>query len=417
MTTRADLFEAIARMVRTRSADNVCAVLIARIPRYGELAATFGYATLDRVQDAMQSAMLRALRPADSVHRVGEGAFAVLLPDLKAGNLAALAAVRLAAALEQPLEANAQRVLASVTIGIAIAPEHGTDPDALCRNAERACVEAARQVDRFKFYTPTTDALALSDADLRLAIALGHLDLALQPIYALDSGRLAGAEALARWQHGAAAIPPTRFVQLAEQSGSIGALTHWSLNAALRHAAAARALDPTLFFAVNISPHVLRQPDFVEQVIGALSIWDVPGSGLELEVTESSLMEDPSQSARVLSRLRDHGIRIAIDDFGTGYSSFAYLRQLPATELKIDISFVSALSRDERVAKVVRSMIAVAHQLDMLVVAEGVEDAETLERLREMRCDLVQGHHVGHPRPAVDFVADLGAGAYSTEPR
>ena len=110
----------------------------------------------------------------------------------------------------------------------------------------------------------------------------------------------------------------------------------------------------------------------------------------------------------MLSRLRDQGIRIAIDDFGTGYSSFAYLRQLPATELKIDISFVSALARDERVAKVVRSMIAVAHQLDMLVIAEGVEDAETLERLREMRCDLVQGHHVGIPVPAGDFVARLG---------
>jgi diguanylate cyclase (GGDEF)-like protein len=409
MTTRTGLFDAIARMVETRSDGKVCAVLVARVPRYGELAATFGYATLDRVADAMQAAMQRSLRGIDSVHRIGEGAFAVLLPELGATNLAALAAVRLAAALEQPIEANARRVLAGVSIGIAIAPGHGTEPDALCRNAERACVEAARHVDRFKFYTPTADALALSDADLRLAIALGHLDIALQPIFEIDSGRLAGAEALARWQHGASAIPPARFVQLAEQSGSIGALTHWSLNTALRHAATAQARDPSLFFAVNISPHVLRQPDFVEQVVGALSIWGVPGTGLELEVTESSLMEDPSHSARVLSRLRDHGIRIAIDDFGTGYSSFAYLRQLPATELKIDISFVSALARDERVAKVVRSMIAVAHQLDMLVIAEGVEDATTLERLREMKCDLVQGHHTGSPVPAADFVAGLPA--------
>jgi len=409
MTTRTDVFEAIARMVDARRGDDVAAVLIARVPRYGELAAAFGYATLDRVEDAMQAAMRGALRPVDSVHRIGEGAFAILLPELKAGNLAALAAVRIAAALEQPFEANAQRVLAGITIGIAIAPEHGTEPDALCRNAERACVEAARQVDRFKFYTPTADALTLSDADLRMAIALGHLDLALQPIFAIESGRLAGAEALARWQYGATAVPPARFVQLAEQSGSIGALTHWSLNTTLRHAATARSQDPSLFFAVNISPHVLRQPDFVEQVIGALDIWSVPGTGLELEVTESSLMEDPSQSARVLSRLRDHGIRIAIDDFGTGYSSFAYLRQLPATELKIDISFVSALARDERVAKVVRSMIAVAHQLDMLVIAEGVETATTLERLREMKCDLVQGHHMGIPVPAVDFVASLSA--------
>ncbi len=396
-------------MVDARGAEDVAAVLVARVSRYGELAATFGYATLDRVEDAMQAAMRHALRPIDAVHRIGEGAFAILLPGLKAGNLAALAAVRLAAALEQPFEANGRRVLAGITIGIAIAPEHGTDPDVLCRNAERACVEAARQVDRFAFYTPTADALTLSDADLRMAIALGHLDLALQPIYAIDSGRIAGAEALARWQYGGVAIPPSRFVQLAEQSGSIGALTHWSLNTTLRHAAAAQLRNPALFFAVNISPHVLRQPDFVEQVLGALSIWGVAGAGLELEVTESSLMEDPSHSARVLSRLREHGIRIAIDDFGTGYSSFAYLRQLPATELKIDISFISALSRDERVAKVVRSMIAVAHQLDMLVIAEGVEDAATLERLREMRCDLVQGHHMGMPVPAADFVADLAA--------
>src|SRR6478609_9379335 len=160
MTTRTDLFEAIAQMVRARSTDGVCAVLIARVPRYGDLAATFGYDTLDRVSDALENAMRRALRPVDSVHRVGEGAFAILLPDLKASNLAALAAVRLAAALEQPLETGTQRVLVGITIGIAIAPEHGTEPDALCRNAERACVEAARQVDRFKFYTPTADALA-----------------------------------------------------------------------------------------------------------------------------------------------------------------------------------------------------------------------------------------------------------------
>ncbi|HET7924370.1 MAG TPA: diguanylate cyclase, partial [Rhodanobacteraceae bacterium] len=125
MTTRAVLFDAIARMVETRRDADVSAVLIARMPRYGELAATFGYATLERVADAMQAAMQRTLRPIDSVHRVGEGAFAVLLPELKASNLAALAAVRLAAALEQPFEANGQRVLAGITIGIAVAPEHG----------------------------------------------------------------------------------------------------------------------------------------------------------------------------------------------------------------------------------------------------------------------------------------------------
>ena len=408
MLNRRALYEDIERVVRDQ---RISAVLIVRVMRYRELAANFGYVVTEHLDEAILDLVRRFARPIDRVHAIGDGALAVVLPDLHAPNHAMLAATRLASAFDNAMEIAGRQLLITLATGIAIAPEHGVLPDDLCRHAEAACLRASRLFERFCVYTPDTDAESLSEAELRSAIADNKLTLDLQAIHDLRSNSMVGAEALARWHLPGRSVAPSRFVALAEETGMIGALTHWSLNAALRYAAAIRTSRTDLFVAINLSAHVLGQSDFVEQVLGALQIWDVPAAGIVLELTETALMENPAHSSRVLTRLRDHGVHVAIDDFGTGYSSFSYLRQLPASELKIDQSFVGAVREDARVAQVVRSMIGLAHHLGMVVIAEGVEDEGTLDLLREMGCDMAQGFHIGVPLPAEQFLANIPAAA------
>jgi len=408
MLNRRALYEDIERAVH---GERISALLIVRVIRYRELASIFGYAIAERVDEALYDVVRRLLRPVDRVHAIGDGAMAVLLPDLHAPNHASLAAMRFASAFDEPIEVSGRQVLVTLATGIALAPEHGVAADDLCRHAEAACLQATRLFERFCIYTPDADALALSESEVRTAIADNKLTLALQPVRDLRSDALVGAEALARWHAPDRNIPPTRFVALAEETGMIGALTQWSLNTALRYASKIGKSRSDLFVAINLSAHVLRQSDLVEQVLGALRIWDVAAERIVLELTETALMENPAHSSRVLSRLRDNGIHVAIDDFGTGYSSFSYLRQLPASELKIDQTFVSAVRDDARVAQVVRSMISLAHHLDMIVIAEGVEDEATLGLLREMGCDMAQGFHIGVPVAADDFLESIAVGA------
>lgn len=408
MLNRRALYEDIERVVR---GEHISALLIVRVIRYRELASIFGYAIVERVDEVLHQVIRPLLRPVDRVYPIGDGAMAVLLPDLHAPNHASLAAMRFARAFDDPVEVSGRQILVALATGIALAPEHGVSADDLCRHAEAACLQATRLLERFCVYTPDADAQSFSESELRSAIADNKLTLALQAIRDLRSDALVGAEALARWHAPDRNIPPTRFVALAEQTGMIGALTQWSLNTALRYASKIRKSHSDLFVAINLSAHVLRQSDLVEQVLGALRIWDVAAERIVLELTETALMENPAHSSRVLSRLRDHGVHVAIDDFGTGYSSFSYLRQLPASELKIDQTFVSAVRDDARVAQVVRSMIGLAHHLDMVVIAEGVEDEATLELLREMGCDMAQGFHIGVPTAAEEFLESIAASA------
>jgi EAL domain-containing protein (putative c-di-GMP-specific phosphodiesterase class I) len=196
-------------------------------------------------------------------------------------------------------------------------------------------------------------------------------------------------------------------VPLSEHCGLIGDFTRWSLHASLRLCAEARKHDSSLQIAVNMSPLVFAEDDVVEQIMAALRLWDVPPTAIVLEVTEGAIMEDPHRSGRILQRLHGEGLGIAIDDFGTGYSSFAYLRQFPATELKIDQSFVRGMGSESRSLQLVQSMIDLGHHLGILVVAEGVEDQGTLEQITELGCDLAQGFHICHPQPAEQFIAGL----------
>jgi EAL domain-containing protein (putative c-di-GMP-specific phosphodiesterase class I) len=299
-------------------------------------------------------------------------------------------------------------VLAPVAVGISLYPAHGTHPDTLLRRSELALRDAKRSTDRCALFVPGTERMAVPYERLHDALRSNLLEAHLEPILDLRTGGVHGYESLARWTaSGLGAVRPDVFIRLAEDTGLIAELTRWSLNTSLRHVARARASGASMRVSINISPRVFGQRDIAAQVASALSVWEVPAQDVTLEVTESALMEDPTASLRLLARLREAGLGIAIDDFGAGYSSLAYLKQFPATELKIDRGFVTDMRGDARSARVVRSIIDLGHHLDLGVVAEGVEDAETLDLLRMLGCDRAQGYHIGRAEPADGIVDRL----------
>lgn len=416
MLNQVALFESLRGMLA--SAEGTTGVLMLRTQRLREVSLLLGYDVGEAFVDAVHAVVQDAVRACDQVWRVGEGEFVALLPGLRDRNHAALAAAKLVRVLQHPLEAAGQRVLPVVAVGIAAAPDDATDAPTLCRCADLACDDAGLSSERFAFYQSQRFASTFSHGDLADAIAGNRLELFLQPIADLASGRLDRCEALARWTHPElGSISPDIFVRVAEQTGLIGELTRWSLNVTLRHVAEAiesRAAGTTQrvpMVSVNIAIPALQQVGFSEQIVDMLRFWNVPPEYLLLEITEGGLMADPAYCERVMQQLRGHGLGIAIDDFGTGYSSMAYLRRLPANELKIDKSFVQDMGKDPRAAKLVGSMIDVSHHLGMAVVAEGVEDAETLSALQAMGCDHAQGYHIGRPAPAAQVMAALTGSA------
>jgi EAL domain-containing protein (putative c-di-GMP-specific phosphodiesterase class I) len=234
--------------------------------------------------------------------------------------------------------------------------------------------------------------------DLRRAIDNDELALVYQPKVSLESGRCIGAEALIRWHHPQRGmVPPDQFIPLAEQTGLIQPLSRWVLSTALRQARAWHDAGVDIPIAVNLSMRDLHDPELPDTVAELLAKWDVAPTRLMVEITENGLMADPARALQTVIGLRTMGIRIAIDDFGTGYSSLAYLKRLPVDELKIDRSFVRELAADQDDLAIVRSTISLGHDLGLRIVAEGVEDAATLDLLAELGCDVGQGYHISRP--------------------
>jgi EAL domain-containing protein (putative c-di-GMP-specific phosphodiesterase class I) len=300
------------------------------------------------------------------------------------------------------------------SIGLALFPGDGDDADTLMKNADSAMYHAkSAGRNNAQFFTTamnqaTQDRLAL-EAGLRGAIERGELFLHYQPQLDLLSRRIVGLEALLRWQHPEMGlVPPLKFIAVAEETGQIEAIGAWVLEEALRQLALWRAAGHLgLRVAVNLSAHQLRGEAFPERVSQALHRHGLPGSALELEITESVAMRDPARTADMLRQLRHFGVALAIDDFGTGYSSLAYLKQLPLSCLKLDRSFVMDIERDANDAAICTATIQLAHSLGLGVVAEGVETATQLEFLRRLGCDTVQGYFIARPLPAADVAAFL----------
>jgi EAL domain-containing protein (putative c-di-GMP-specific phosphodiesterase class I) len=347
------------------------------------------------------------MRPHDTIARLGGDTFALIVDS---GGTDVLHLARgVLASFDRPFAVEGLSTVISASVGVSVFPKHGSDAATLLRHADVAVTAAKQQSAGVSFYEPGKDPFSPErlglTAELRAGIAGGQLVLHFQPIVSVSSTDPDSAEALVRWLHPTRGmIPPGDFIPAAERTGLIKILTEWVLNNAAKQAAEWARAGRAVPISVNISMRNLVDPEFAEVLARALAAHVLDPSLLRLELTESVAMADPESTLAMLAHVRAQGVRLSIDDFGTGYSSLAYLRRLPVDTLKIDRTFVTAMRADPRSASIVRGATELAHGLGLRVVAEGVEDEETLGTLRELGCDFAQGYHLGRPMPAHDFV-------------
>jgi diguanylate cyclase len=348
------------------------------------------------------------LRGSDTVARLGGDEFAILLLGPSDLEMACRVAERIVEALRTPFAIRELTLEVGVSIGVALYPEHGTSAHALLQHADVAMYAAKRDQLGFVVYSPEADTHTVRQltltGQLRRAIEEDQMVLEFQPKIDARTSAVAGVEALVRWQHPEhGPIPPDEFIHSAEQIGLIKPLTLWVLNAALTGLDAWQREGYDFGVAVNLSVKSLQDPTLPATIHRLLQSWRQRPELLTFEITESALMEDPARALEVLAGISDIGCRLSLDDFGTGYSSLAYLQKLPINELKIDRSFVVAMTRDDNAAVIVRSVVKLAKGLGLSVVAEGVESEEAFTRLRALGCDHVQGFLFGPAMAAKDF--------------
>ncbi|MGH8973113.1 MAG: putative bifunctional diguanylate cyclase/phosphodiesterase [Acidimicrobiia bacterium] len=366
-----------------------------------------GHAAGDELLVAVARRLRQIVRPADTVARFGGDEFVVVSPDGGTVQGATVMAGRIATSLGLPFRLGEQDVFLTVSIGLAIS-EAVMSAEALLRDADAAMYRAKQQGRaRCEFFDETmrTEAAARLDLQTALhwAIERSEMRVFYQPLVEVASGRVVGLEGLVRWDHPERGIlSPASFVPVAEEAGLIVPIDESVLRQAVADHSRWRVRHPhqPLSMAVNLSAHHLRNPGLAGRVEAVLEEYGMDASALCVELTESVLMEDLDRHAETLLDLRGMGVRIAIDDFGTGYSSLTYLRRFPVDVVKIDRSFVAGLGTDPRDTAIVRGVIELAHALDLVVVAEGIERPEQLEELLLLRCDLAQGYLFAPPEPA-----------------
>jgi diguanylate cyclase (GGDEF)-like protein/PAS domain S-box-containing protein len=387
------------------------ALLAVDLDRFNLVNDALGHAAGDALLRAVAERLAGALRRDDVLGRVGEDEFVLLWSGLRDCAEAAALARRIQGILAPPFTVEGCTLGVSASVGIAVYPEDGRDFARLLKGADAAMHHAKRTArGGFRFFSPELDArvaerLALEN-DLRRALARGELCLFWQPVMrAGPQARLAGAEALARWHHPREGlVAPDRFIPVAEETGLIRAVGEWVLaNALAQIGAWRRTLAADLRFALNVSAELAQGEAYVARLAAALVEHGVPGTCLELEVTERVLLAELERNVETLRRVGELGVRVTIDDFGTGYSSLAYLRRLPVNKLKIGRSFTGEIARNAEDAAIVGAIAAMARALRLDLVAEGVETEAQLERLRALGCHEWQGDLAGAPMPAEQF--------------
>jgi len=338
------------------------------------------------------------------VARLGGDEFGVLLPDIEQPQDAIEVAGRIKHALAEPCRLEGVLMDIDVSIGIALAPQHGTDVEVLMRRADVAMYVAKGERTGIELYDvardPNSPARLGTVTALREALDHGDLELHYQPKVGLGDGHVVGVEALVRWRHAERGlIPPDEFVPLAERTGLVHRLTAYVVRAALDQVSEWWQMGIEVPVAVNVSMRDLQETDIAGLIAAELDRHGLPPCALVLEVTESVLVQDAGRAVTALRELAALGVSSSLDDFGTGYSSLLLLEQLPVAEIKIDRSFVRRLDTDGE-ASMVRSIVSFAHGLGLSVVAEGIETAHAWKLLREMGCDVAQGYRVARPMPA-----------------
>ncbi|WP_207884965.1 EAL domain-containing protein [Pseudomonas sp. 30_B] len=400
---------------RARQEGRTAALLLIDLDRFKLLNDSLGHEVADQLLRQMARRMTQTVPEADTIARLSGNEFAVLIDSY--ASLAALARLssRLLAKLRTPMTVGGHELVISASVGISLLPENAWEISALMSQANMAMHHAKHLGgNTFQFFTDNLQACTLErlqlETRLRKAIDEGQLDVHYQPKLNLANERLDSAEALVRWRHPELGmVPPSDFIGLAEETGLIGAIGEFVLRRACRQARDWQRQGHELRVSVNLSVHQLRTGNLVDLVRTVLEETGLPSHLLELELTESQLLDNVESVTTTFRQLREMGVKLAIDDFGTGYSSLSYLKRFPVDYVKIDQTFIRDLSERGEDAAITRAIIAMAHSLELKVVAEGVEQAEQLRFLRAHGCDEIQGYLISPPLAAGDCLELLGS--------
>jgi diguanylate cyclase (GGDEF)-like protein/PAS domain S-box-containing protein len=405
--------EALARAKRHQQ---TLAVVLLDLDHFKTINDSLGHAAGDQLLEAVAARLGARVRETDTVARLGGDEFALLLDDTKSPQAAAVVGRALIDALAAPFQLAGHQLYVTASLGVACYPQDGSDQESLLKNADTAMYRAkAEGRNNCQFFSQEMNERALETLvlgnSLRLALARDELFVHYQPQYALASGRTTGVEALVRWRHPEhGLVPPSRFIPLAEESGLIEPIGEWVLRTACRQMRSWQDAGlPLERIAVNLSARQFRHPDLLQHIADVLAETGLAARHLELEVTESMVMQHAEDAAAVLAQLKATGITIAVDDFGTGYSSLSYLKRLPIDILKIDQSFVRGVPQGTDDVAIIRAIIAMAKSLKLRLIAEGIENADQRAFLEREGCEEGQGYLFGRPAPAEAIEQLLGA--------
>lgn len=415
LPNRAALLDRLQLAVRAaaRTGEGL-AFLFIDLDRFKYINDTLGHAAGDELLQTVANRLRHSVREVDTVARLGGDEFAIVLQGVHDGDAARRVAEKLLASLAVPVAHGAESIHVGASLGIALYPDHGDNPDALMRHADLAMYQAKRDgACGYRLYEPAFDLATRSrlaiEQDLRQALGRGELVLHYQPQLDLARGTLTGIEALVRWQHPQQGlVPPGRFIALAEEIGLIVDIGGWVLDEATRQLAHMRAAGfrvPRV--SVNVSALQLL-PDLLTRAASSLRDAGLAPTDLELEITETAITADGPLVLELLSDLRSLGVGVAVDDFGVGYSSLAMLRRLPISTLKIDRSFIQELASNRQDATITRAVIDLAQGLELRLVAEGIETTEQHSILSSLGCPEAQGYLFSPPLAAPDLMAWLG---------
>lgn len=387
------------------------ALLLLDLDHFKDVNDTLGHALGDELLRQVTDRIQGLIRTSDTLARLGGDEFAIIQIELDQPDGAAILAQRIVDALAQPFELQGHEVVVGSSVGIALYPEDETDPDHLLRNADLALYRAkAEGRGIYRFFEQDMNIKLqqrkLLEAALRRALSDDQLELHYQPQISLDGDRITGVEALIRWchpEHGM--MPPSDFIPLAEETGMIIPITEWVLRRACQDARDWADLS----VAINLSPAVFKHQDLVGVVKGILDESGFDPGRLELEITETSLLQDAERALVALRKLKSLGVRVAMDDFGTGYSSLSYLQRFPFDKIKIDRSFIAKLTDDSDAVSIVDAVIKLSRSLGMATTAEGVETSDQADFLNRRGCEEVQGFYYARPMPAVEMATIVAA--------
>jgi diguanylate cyclase (GGDEF)-like protein len=408
LPNRANFVEHLSEAItRDRRNQGLTALLFIDLDRFKTINDTLGHDYGDELIKQVANRIRKATRETDVVSRLGGDEFTVLLTNVTDAIHASIIARNILGQLSRPYMLDKHEVFTSASIGITISPDDGSDSNTLLKNADMAMYEAKEQGrNTFRFFTSQMTERARQfmelDKDMRRALNQDELDIHFQPIYSMQDQTLVGVEALLRWQHPQKGlILPAEFISVAEETGLIEEIGLWVLRRVglwvLRRATSQarawleRGVDPEFYLSVNISMRQFKGGFDRKQLQGSVVETGVPANRLLLEITESLLIDNDTRTRDVLTDLREMGVRLAVDDFGTGYSALNYLREFPVSTLKIDRSFIHDIDLGPSHRRLVEAIIALAHGLNLVTVAEGVENAMQNALLAELGCDMVQG--------------------------